>query len=756
MPAVVGALRADLETNVAQFKKDMNEGGNVVDKTTKRMKASGDAAAKAGKQWNDFGKYVKFSVGTVGALALADFVKSSIAAAVEGEKTGRRLDNTFTGMGASVNEWATQTAKDLGRVDGEVKATVLQFGQLAQKLVPTQGAAADMSEALTKLSIDLAEFKGVNADEAADKLQAALTGSTKGLREFGIFIDENEVKQKAVAMGLAKTTKEVSAQDRALATYNLILEKTTAIQGTAAKQLDTNESRLRAFSAQIDSLAGTLGQILLPPLMAVIQGLSLYANGVKTILGDTKDFEKGVLVLSLRWAQMTGGDIKPIVEKFRALNEATNEADRDAKTNGGILEDEFTGLALTADEVAQRSRDVQQQLTGFQRQVRDFGVNDLPTVTQMLAQFSDGYVTLTASIQDTIGKLKAKSDATDDEKAAIKVLEEYLTRLDQKYLAASDAAEKLTNATLSAAKAQDLVDVNGLNQQTQALAQASGRMGVLSGNQQHALDIERQLQSERLRASAQLAELERQRAQAELDNDDLQLSRLASLQTAAQAYYDLLGQTSAQQIMAQEMVQQMVDDWRQTTGRTIGDFFKAWRDSTDSESEQIAANFIRAISDSVLDRKADDLANALFDWLGIGGSKQTVSVIQAGSLQVATMQIPGQGGGAPAAGANPLGQAWDWISGATAGAGNWLQGVFSSFGGFFGEGGSLAPHQWGIAGESGMEIVSGGAHGANIAPLSDIMGGGDMTQNFYITTPNPDGFRQSRRQIAQAARRELG
>jgi len=82
-----------------------------------------------------------------------------------------------------------------------------------------------------------------------------------------------------------------------------------------------------------------------------------------------------------------------------------------------------------------------------------------------------------------------------------------------------------------------------------------------------------------------------------------------------------------------------------------------------------------------------------------------------------------------------------------------LKGLFGGFAGGFASGGYIPPGQWGITGEAGPEIVSGGRSGATITPMT---GGGQVNQTFNITAPDPNAFRYSQRQIQRRARSALG
>jgi hypothetical protein len=66
--------------------------------------------------------------------------------------------------------------------------------------------------------------------------------------------------------------------------------------------------------------------------------------------------------------------------------------------------------------------------------------------------------------------------------------------------------------------------------------------------------------------------------------------------------------------------------------------------------------------------------------------------------------------------------------GGSAGGAIWSS-IFSFFGGFFADGGTLGRGQWGIAGERGPELIYGGTSGMSVMPAG---AGGATTVNVYI------------------------
>lgn len=752
MAAIVGSLRADLEANVGTFKSDMGAAAASVDGFNRKSKQTVSAANAQQKAFGGLGGTLQ-SLAKIGAgLAAVDFLRGAVTGAIEAEETAAALERQFGALGSSVEGWAEDTADALGRVDDDLKNSALAFGTLFQKVVPTQGAAADMSETMTKLAVDLATLNRVPIAEATEKLKAGLGGATKGLKEYGILITKAEVDQKAVAMGLAATTKQVSSQDRALATYNLILEKTANIQGYAATQVNTTAGKMRAFQAQVDSLADDLGAILLPVLTEVVKWFGLYADGIRTILGDTDDFQRGLVQLG---AQMSGKDVGEAVRAFNATRDAIDETGRAAATNGGIIEDEFEGIAQTPEELAKSMRDARHDVNDLGRAVRDFGVSDVSKFSEANTDLGDQFASITDRIEAQILAFQKASKEGGNYSEHIAVLNDLMGRLRNKYLQASEAAIKLAVAQQDAGRARLEADLGAGDRDIASLARARGDMGVQTENQQRAIDLEEQLQAERERGAALITEMEVARQQALIANDIELALDLATRIDQQAVYQEMLAQTSAAQIQNQEDLQALVIESHSATASSFGDLLKGIRDQGgDFDTEAWGQMFWQRLTDGILERDATNFTDKIFEMLGIGtGEKnQDVDTINAKTINVAGGMGDGAGGIGKALGA--FGQAAGGGGGEGGQSNVWsaLGGwAVKNFAGFFAEGGTIPKGQWGVLGERGPEPVFAGNSDLDVMPNGG--GPGGVTMNVY--TPNADSFRRSERDIARGMNRRL-
>lgn len=144
------------------------------------------------------------------------------------------------------------------------------LGNLLVSLDLTPEKAAGMSESMVKLAGDLASFNNVSPEEALDAIRSGLVGETEPLKRFGVNMNEATLKAQAMKMGLIKTTKEaLTPQQKALASYGLIMKQTKTAQGDFARTSDGLANKQRIMKAQFDDLTTTLGAKALPVMTKV-------------------------------------------------------------------------------------------------------------------------------------------------------------------------------------------------------------------------------------------------------------------------------------------------------------------------------------------------------------------------------------------------------------------------------------------------------------------------------------------------------
>jgi hypothetical protein len=148
--------------------------------------------------------------------------------------------------------------------DLQKMAITAQNMALGLGLAPAK--AAQVSESLLKLAGDASAFAHVPMAEALDALERGLAGKTKGLLQFGIAINEADIKERAMSMGLLHTGNELTETGTALAAYSLIMERSSRIQGEAANTAGQMGKQFAFLKRDLSELADNVSGIVLPAL----------------------------------------------------------------------------------------------------------------------------------------------------------------------------------------------------------------------------------------------------------------------------------------------------------------------------------------------------------------------------------------------------------------------------------------------------------------------------------------------------------
>lgn len=118
----------------------------------------------------------------------------------------------------------------------------------------------DLQEAVATLAV----VNGRAMDEVQKTVALALSsGYTEGLQRLGVSINRVTIAEEAARLGYAKSYMALTEQQRALATYNLILEKTAVYSDDLLQYQKTLPGAIDATTAAITDATSKTGQNLL-------------------------------------------------------------------------------------------------------------------------------------------------------------------------------------------------------------------------------------------------------------------------------------------------------------------------------------------------------------------------------------------------------------------------------------------------------------------------------------------------------------
>ena len=209
---------------------------------------------------------------------VAKTVGKYIKVAADAQEITNKFNVVFGKASDSADQFATVLGQATGRASTKLKEMLSSLQDTFVPLGFARDSSAKLSKALSQLSLDVASFNNRVDTEVMKAFQSAIVGNHEAVRSFGIVLTETSVKQEALKMGLIKTNRELSSQEKVLARVSLIYNSTKDAQGDLIKTQGSYTNQLKAFNDQIFELQKSIGQGLLPIASVLLNLASRFAD----------------------------------------------------------------------------------------------------------------------------------------------------------------------------------------------------------------------------------------------------------------------------------------------------------------------------------------------------------------------------------------------------------------------------------------------------------------------------------------------
>ena len=209
---------------------------------------------------------------------VAKTVGKYIKVAADAQEITNKFNVVFGKASDSADQFATVLGQATGRSSTKLKEMLSSLQDTFVPLGFARDSSAKLSKALSQLSLDVASFNNRVDTEVMKAFQSAIVGNHEAVRSFGIVLTETSVKQEALKMGLIKTNRELSSQEKVLARVSLIYNSTKDAQGDLIKTQGSYTNQLKAFNDQIFELQKSIGQGLMPIASVLLNLASRFAD----------------------------------------------------------------------------------------------------------------------------------------------------------------------------------------------------------------------------------------------------------------------------------------------------------------------------------------------------------------------------------------------------------------------------------------------------------------------------------------------
>lgn len=346
--------------------KPLSEQLSSVSNSFSKLPSNISKTADATKKLNDKTKdkkpfsymelWAKAKIGYTVAKKTFDFLGGLIKSSSEYIEN---LNLFSVAMGEYANE-AKRFAINAGELLGIDPSEFIRNQGIFMTITKGFGVASDrayiMSKNLTQLGYDLSSFFNISVPDAMQKLTSGISGELEPLRRLGYDLSQARLKAEALSLGINKVITEMTQAEKAQLRYHAILTQVTDAQQDMARTLHEPANQMRLFSAQVNQLKRSLGNLLLP----VFQSILPYAIAIVKIIKLIVDTIGGLFGIKFP-------DFAPSLKKANASMGGFASGADDAQKNLGNAAKkakEIKNAVLGIDELNIISDDTKEALNG--------------------------------------------------------------------------------------------------------------------------------------------------------------------------------------------------------------------------------------------------------------------------------------------------------------------------------------------------------------------------------------------------------
>ena len=264
--------------------QDLGEESRETERHTENLSKAMDDLGQRAQKGADIAKAAMKAAAAGAAAALAGlfaFGREGLGLASDLEEVQNVVDVTFGDQGTKViDEWAKDAAKSFGLSELQAKQFNGTMGAMLKSMGLTDGQVLDMSQSMAGLSADFASFYNLDSEEAFAKIRAGISGETEPLKQLGVNMSVANLEAYALSQGITESYNSMSQAEQALLRYNYLMEVSADAQGDFARTSDSYANQQRILGLQIDSLAASFGEKLLP---AASEALGILIDGISGI-----------------------------------------------------------------------------------------------------------------------------------------------------------------------------------------------------------------------------------------------------------------------------------------------------------------------------------------------------------------------------------------------------------------------------------------------------------------------------------------
>ena len=241
------------------------------------------------------------------------------------EETASKFSTVFGPATQDVQSFIDNFGTLAGLSNEQAQAVISTTGSIVQGMGFAQQASAAFAVEVTKLAGDLSSFNNIPIEETSLAIQAALTGEREQLKRLGIVLREVDVQQRALALSGKDSARELTNQEKATATLQLITERAGVAVGDLERTQDSAANRARALTAELQNMKERIASALLPVIGFLVDKFANMIDWIEAAGAQAAVFMGQIDLLVARMKFWDKEGIQAATENLGFLKEAAAE-----------------------------------------------------------------------------------------------------------------------------------------------------------------------------------------------------------------------------------------------------------------------------------------------------------------------------------------------------------------------------------------------------------------------------------------------
>jgi hypothetical protein len=201
---------------------------------------------------------------------MAEFFSESIQGAAALQESMAKIQVVFGTSSGIVSSMVEDLAAKFGLIKGPSLDAAANIGLILESSGMTKAAAAEMSASLLRLGADASRMFDKDFGVGIAKITSGLVGQSRPLREFGVMLDVNAVKQEAYRSGLAQTGAELTMQQKVQARAAIIMRELGFATGTLEREQGNLSAQLSKVQGDWANFQAAIGTAMIPAINELI------------------------------------------------------------------------------------------------------------------------------------------------------------------------------------------------------------------------------------------------------------------------------------------------------------------------------------------------------------------------------------------------------------------------------------------------------------------------------------------------------